>query len=145
GSFRTDGSAHILAFTQEGDDFLWSTPPALDVSENAPSASAQLKALTVPPDVRVHALINVAVNFPDGVDYLYISSPDTVDVAAAGSATPLNNFTSLTLSGGAAPGGQLRVRTNASRQIRYRFSHTSGTNNVKISTLGWIDSRGRNL
>jgi hypothetical protein len=133
-----------MSFVQDGDYFRWKAA-VLDVNEAAPSASAQLKTLSVPSGVNVHALVNVAPVFPDGVDNLYISDPAANDDAPSGSAAPLYDFTSLSLPAGASPGGQRIVRTDQSSHIRYRFNHASGGNALKIVTLGWIDHRGRDL
>jgi hypothetical protein len=142
GSVRTDGSARILAFAQDGDYVRWKAS-VLDVNEAAPNASAQLKTLTVPVGLNVHALVNVAPVFPDGIDTLYISDPAANDDQPSASAAPLYNYTSLSLAAGASAGGQMLVRTDQSGRIRYRFNHTSGSNALKIATLGWLDRRGR--
>src|SRR5260221_5524476 len=60
GSFRTDGSAHIIAFKQNGDEFIWSTV-TLDVNGAATSTTAALNTLTVAPVDGIHANIRVGL------------------------------------------------------------------------------------
>jgi hypothetical protein len=54
GSFKTDSSAHILAFTQDGDYFRW-TVNVLDLSGQTWTSAATDTPLTVPTGVTVQA------------------------------------------------------------------------------------------
>lgn len=138
GSFKTDGSAHILAFTQTGNLFQWAVAP-LDGSAIAlADTTAHLLTLSVAPGVKVEAIFNAAL---EGVTngQLLISSPDLTDAAASLTAAPLFNLETYNV-GSAAWGGQFRVLTNTSAQIRYRSS--AAANTFYVATLGWVDIRG---
>lgn len=52
GSFLTDGSAHIIAFVQDGDLFQWKAPVTANGGAN-PGTSAVLQTLTTPLGVHV--------------------------------------------------------------------------------------------
>src|SRR5437016_2048387 len=57
GSFKTDGAAHILAFSQLGDEFIWATP-VTDVSFSTLGTTATTFTLaSVPVGVQVNALV----------------------------------------------------------------------------------------
>jgi hypothetical protein len=128
GSVMTDGSGHILVFSQNGDEFLWDTSFA-DVDVTNLGTSAVLYGLTVPTGVKVNAIISVNTA---GSNTIFLSSPDQSDQAAS--------MTILTTQGIAvASMGNLRTNTNA--QIRARAQAASTY--LLIDTNGWIDTRGR--
>lgn len=144
GSFLTDGAAHIILFAQYGDEFYWSTPPALDVNVTNPGTSAVTRTLTVPTGVQVLAIMEVAWqgSATSEASVIYLSSLDTADVAASATASPLG--LGGTETGTLGPISMARVWTNTSGQIRSRASSSSGNNTLRIQTLGWLDTRGRN-
>jgi hypothetical protein len=133
GSFMTDGSAHILPLSQNGDEFIWPTSH-VDFSSGVTGTPVN-PALTVPPGVVVWALFRaIAVDGNTGAVTLY----SLAESAAAG--------TSLTGGSGAAgqwqAAGHFNLRTNTSRQIGLYGDATGPI--VTITTYGWIDRRGRN-
>jgi hypothetical protein len=138
GSLCTSSSQWIK-FSQFGDEFLWDQTQA-SVNAATGSTSAQTATLAVPTGIKVNALINVGVSESSGNDgRAYVSSFDKSDEAPA-----VSNF-NVGVSGAAATGlqnwSQLRVRTNASAQIRYRAM--ASTASIWIGTAGWIDDRGK--
>ena len=56
GSFLTNSSSNIIAFSQKGDRFVWATP-VLDLNTSAPPVTNTLVTLTVPQGVVVYAVI----------------------------------------------------------------------------------------
>lgn len=142
GSLRTNGSAQWVSFTQDGDYFRWSAS-VLDVNTTNPGTSAVSATLTVPTGVNVFALFNGNVNSTDANPVLHFSDLAATDEAPSGSAAPLG---SALTSGGptVALTGPLQIRSNTSAQIRYRISASTANTSVRIATLGWFDSRGRN-
>jgi len=57
GSFKTDGAAHILAFSQFGDEFIWATP-VTDVNVTTLGTTpVALTLASVPSGVQVNALV----------------------------------------------------------------------------------------
>jgi hypothetical protein len=145
GSFKTDGSAHIVAYLHDGERFLWGTP-VQDVNVTNPGASAVTRTLTVPAGVRVRALLSVhAEGFnaggPGGVYISDLSLPDN----AAGSVV----FSIYAYLGGNTTqdfnlGAPVECMTNTSAQVRSRLEVSAGSTQLKITTNGWIDARGRN-
>lgn len=141
GSFRTNGSAQIIAFSQNGDEFLWAAT-VLDVSV-VPPASAVLAALTVPTGVKVNALFRASYGDSLASSGIIFTSPDENDQAPLSTAAGLSLANPQT-SGAFPESGQFNVRTNTSAQIRYRASATT-SNAININTYGYMDTRGRFL
>lgn len=144
GSFKTNGSAQIIAFVQDGDLFQWITLVS-DVNAANPGTSAFTRTLGgVPTGVNVEAILRIANSSTDvsNVSYTYLS-----DLAATDSTPQLGISDlppSLLAAGGTStPAGVKYVRTNTSAQIRSRISFSSANVTLLINTLGWIDQRGR--
>jgi len=133
GSVLTDGSTNIIDFIQAGDEFLWKDPP-LDVNDSTPGTAAVSRTLSIPPDLKLEAFVNVATDTGSG-NLVYLSSLDVNDEAASLTAAPL-----ATVLGGADMSVQARVRSNTSKQIR---SRSTTDEPIRIATLGWVDVRGR--
>jgi hypothetical protein len=131
----------ILPFTQIGDECSLTTA-ILDVDDTNPGISAVLSALSVPAGLNVTARVNVWYqNATDSTwDHLYVSDPATADLSPSDTAAPLAQFTA---NSNVNDAGQLLVRTNTSRQIRYRVNMSDGATKVRIATLGWIHPRGK--
>lgn len=134
GSFRLGASATILAFTQVGNTFLWTSDDGGNVAfVNTVSAvtTAVIATPTVPTGVQVEALIRAAIVSPTGLSSFLITSLEQND-------QPTSNAVSLQASGTGAIGtGEFRVRTNTSGQIRIRASQTGVTE--YITTAGWVE------
>jgi hypothetical protein len=140
GAILTDASAHIVAFSQNGDEFLWAT--SVNAANTVIGTSATLIALAVPPGVKVNALLRGYVNTTNGPGFasVLINSPDEAGVgsnATVGNVTQTAGASSLPTAGF----GMLNVRTNTSQQIRAVSASASG-NILGLATFGWIDMRG---
>lgn len=135
--------ATILPFTQTGDEFLLTTP-ALDIDAATPGTSAVTAALQVPTGINVRAVINVWYqNATDSTwDYLYVSDLAATDAAPNATSSPLAQFTANSNTNAM---GQLIVRTNTSRQIRYRTNVSDAQTIVRICTTGWFDRRNQDV
>ena len=140
GSFRTDGSSQIIAYTQDGDYFRWAAGPALDVNATNPGTSATTSTVTVPSGVNVHAYFNVGLAPSASGSALYISDLAANDEAASITATPLAQIRAVTNTAS----GWAIVRTNTTAQIRWRVDSSDGSTVVRIVALAWWDPRGRN-
>jgi hypothetical protein len=136
GSMLTNGSAQWTAFTQLGDEFIWSTP-VQDSTSGAYTTTATLQTLTVPLGIQVWAQIYGIAQTLAANGEILITSPDATDVAA--SVTAFNIFTPIAATNSTY--GVFSIRTNTSSQIRIRASAASTT--VYVNTFGWIDRRGR--
>lgn len=137
GSMRTDGSAQWIAFTQNGDEFLWSSP-ILDANNVTPGATtASSLTLNVPSGVKVNALTSLFLNYVSATTYALITSLDTTDVSPA----PSTGMVTTVNSSGNVGVVALSTRTNTSSQVRARFSSTGCA--YYLYTLGWNDKRGK--
>lgn len=140
GSIIRESSA-IVAFTQVGDDFLRS--PVLDVDTTSSGTAAALVTLKIPTGLKLIANINFYASVGNSNVPLLVFSPDqSSSLVTSASAAPLatawgggSGNTSINL------GGNSRVRTNTSGQVYYATDAASRT--VRISSMGWTDSRGK--
>lgn len=135
GSFRTNGSAQIVAFSQNGDQFLWTTPQVVlnDTGVAFPTSLTNL-TMVVPTGVVVDAI--VAGNF--GSNTLLRIVISALAQTGASASTHMNTAAS---SGGGTLFGP--VRTDTSGRIQW-IASGAGTDQTRIiSTHGWIDRRGR--
>jgi hypothetical protein len=137
GSFLTDGSANILAFTQVANEFYW-TAPVADVAITTFSATRTTLTLSIPLGVKCRVIAR-ASHTANAVAFVF-SGPDEPDVAPNNSAGAAN---AMDLDGNI--NGPQRFPTtiysNTSSQINYRATATSG-GTMALTTLGWIDDRG---
>jgi hypothetical protein len=136
GAMLTDGSAHWVLFTQNGDEFLWSTP-TLDVAVAASTPQTAVSyTLSVPTGVVVGAM--VAGNFQNTAAAVsaLLSSLATADTL------PAVNGIGVTSNGNTASTLSQTVRTNTSAQIRGRIVGNINSS-LYLTTQGWIDRRGR--
>ncbi|MGE5148604.1 MAG: hypothetical protein ACM3II_00665 [Rhodospirillaceae bacterium] len=144
GSFKTDGSAHIVSFIQNGDRFSWKTA-IQDVAVNTPGNSAVLRVFSVPTGVRVKAWLAVELYQASPVNCaVLVTSPDVTDMTLGHATVPL--FTAHTLIAGTGltfGSAEIYRHTDASSQLRTKCSGSDGNTTLYMSTYGWIDRRGR--
>lgn len=138
-SFKTNGSAQIIAFTQIGTWFYWATA-TLDVNAVTITTSAALQTLNVPSGVKVQPLCRWSISNATGAGAL-LTSPDETDVAPATglafSSTPGWDKDVFGVGAGEANGNCSLLTTNASGQVRARASAASTS--LSIATRGWIE------
>ncbi len=137
GSLLTDGSNNWTAFTQNGDEFLWSTP-VNNASNNNLTTTSVLFTVTVPTGVTVNALLRAAYENGGAAAFALIQSPAESTQAAN---TPGGNF-NLGAATGVYTAGQFNIRTDTSARVRAVSSQAAG-NSFYMVTYGWIDPRGR--
>lgn len=135
-------SAAIVGFVQDGDYFRRKAS-VLDVNATNPGTSAVTAALSVPQGVNVQAFGNAQI-FDSGAAVLttmHISDLGANDEAPSNSAAPLGmaSNTSSVIGGF----GTFNCRTNRNKQLRYRALASSATATVRIATMGWYDTRGK--
>lgn len=137
GSFKTDGSAHIIAFIQVEETFYWATFIQDLNTTTLTNVSATLQTISTPLGVKTRAIIEANFN-----NNTLITSPDQTDVAPSTTIATLPGFsTNQSLTGGQPGSGFQFPYTNTSSQIRIRPNSNNATGS--INTMGWIDSRGR--
>lgn len=142
GSIIREGGA-IVGFVQDGDLFYRKVPIS-SVNTTNPGSSAVTATLNVPTGINVEAIFSaLLVNGTTTNEVAYFSDLATTDAAA--------NYTSHfsligpgTASANSIAGGEFRIRTNTSAQIRYRLSAGGAADVIRLATKGWIDTRGGN-
>jgi hypothetical protein len=134
GSVLTDASNNIRAFSQFGDEFIWTTP-TLDVNATGVAVGTTNYAVTVPPGVVVKALIQGGASNSGGSITFHLNCPGFNDVASGLAPTGSSGGANLF-----ATAGRAYVRTNTSQQIQ---ANTSLSNtSYRFAAYGWIDYRG---
>jgi hypothetical protein len=138
GSFKTNASANIIAFSQHGDEFLWRVPIGeLNNVSVFPSLTTVLSG--VPTGVKVRARLRGITTNNAGASGLVIVSPDESGNTALGS--PAGNFDAYISNTNLVHAFNVIVRTNTLAQI---ISITSGGSTVmSLSSYGWFDERGK--
>jgi hypothetical protein len=134
GSIWTDSSAHIVPFVQVGDQVLWQLVKT-ELSNGALASSfAAITLASVPPGVKVEALIN----FQWGTSNAWgqtaaLQSPDQ---------TTLFGYMGAWAGPGLWTAGQYRIRTNTSQQI-LGAAAGGASSGAYIYVLGYNDARGK--
>jgi hypothetical protein len=137
GSFKTDASAHILAFSQFGEEFLWGAVIQETSAATVPTSATLLSLGGIPSGVKVRARLRIIV-LNASVQHVLVQSPD--ETSAIANATLGNaDVTAPSASGNF---GNLIVRTNTSAQVRW--STTGSGMTAYTVSYGWFDDRGRN-
>jgi len=140
GSGKTDASAHWILFAQNGDEFTWDVP-VNDVNVSNPGTSAVTRTVTVPTGITVFArcVFNEQNATSSAQNHLYtaLSQTDT---------TPTSTLFDLRTNSAAQVSTTIQksVLTNTSAQFRTRQDASGASDAFIITTLGWIDSRGKN-
>jgi hypothetical protein len=138
GSMKVGAGGFWAAFTQVGDEFLWTTA-VQDVNGTAvTTVLSQTPQLSVPTGVKVSALMRVGVNHASGTTALLMCSPDETPTLPIGLNITVQNYVASGSSFCAIP----PIRTNTAGQLSVVAQQPSGTGYF-IFTYGWIDRRGR--
>lgn len=132
----------ILQFTQYGDWF-WLSTPVLDINSTNPGTSAVTRVMSsIPTGFKFGGMFMVRSDTSaSGPVRLYLSSLDLSNIAPSTTAAPLANISGNSAYSGTV--GPLIVWTDTSSQIRSRVDFSDANVIIRISTLGWIDNRGR--
>lgn len=138
GAMKTNGSSQWTAFTQVGDNFIWSVS-VQDFSGTTTSVSRTLLTLTVPPGSVVTALYRATMNSngAGGATAGIFTAPEESDQTPT-----INVFSDIAVGVSDFRSGPFRTLTNTSAQIGIRATSTVPT--FIINTYGWIDARGKN-
>lgn len=137
GWVRTDGSANIIEFRQDGDTVFWGAP--FEAAAWSLSTSAANLVVGAPPETTAMLSFELQATAGNSV-YTVVRHPDATDVAA--SAT---SYTFMLRAPGATDSrASFRVEcpTDGSSQVEVRSSGTAGSA-PSVMSLGWIDTRGR--
>ena len=141
GSGKTDASAHWIAFTQTGDQFIWATS-LVDIGAAAPSATRVNVTLTVPTGVVVTALFRAALTTSASANSILVFSSLQETSQAPSTTGMVDLWADATTTTTASVAGAFARLTNTSAQIGQRINSTTGAL-YSIDTYGWIDIRGK--
>lgn len=139
GSFRTNASSQIIPFKQMGNKFLWVTPQN-DYVGNDPGTATIVPALSVPAGVQVDAYIWFFLRSEEAAPVrrtALITSLEQADTVPA--AGVMSSIAAGTVSISGITQAEYQVRSNTSRQIRFRLDGSGPGTSVFINTTGWID------
>lgn len=136
GYVRTDGSGNILAFFQNGDTFTYSVPIS-DVTTTNPGTVAVLRTISVPP--LTQAIFSYWLNnVTTAAVQVLLTETAQADTTPT---TALFNLRATATS--QANSGEFRRKVDASAQIRARHQASGASDALQLTTLGWVDTRGR--
>lgn len=143
GSIVRTGAA-IKGFVQDGDYFTWKVPVG-DISAANPGTSAVTRTLTLPVGIRVKASLGVgstatAAN-TDFAGAILITDLSTTDTAPTNAIYNAANFINSGI--GTIIGSAVDVWTNTSAQVRSRIANSAAGTTFVLTTLGYLDPRGR--
>jgi hypothetical protein len=139
GSIRTNASSQILAFTQVGDQFLW-TSPINDQNNVGYNTAANAYTVSTPPGIKTIVQFAFFIVATANQTYFTFQSPDNT-LPAAGN--PAGNYNAgFAASAGVGATGELSLRTNTTPAILLAANQSSATG-LYIDTKGWTDNRGK--
>jgi hypothetical protein len=133
GSFKTDGSAHIIAFTQIGDLFQWATP-TLDYNANPGSSSSTNITVNTPPGVQCMAQIHLFGNAGNSWGADLTTPGQTSSGFLLGATGNGSNGQAATFAS---------IMTDTTPRVVLTCGPTVGGVAFSLYTYGWIDRRGR--
>lgn len=138
GAWITNASAQWISMKQDGDRFTKLSPTVIDINVTNPGTAAVLRTLPVPLGIKLISILNAGVVRGTGnVTELRLTDPDI----SASSALPEltgDNASALTYNG-----DQFFIITNTSGQVRTQLSTSVADTVLRITVMGWIDSRGK--
>lgn len=143
GSFKTDSSANILAFIQQGDLFWWIIYKADINAANPGTATVTRTLASVPVGVIVQAMLQIISGNSGSAAPVYALTTDLAITDQTPSVSLTDNATAANSGGNVVAAPAIKnVRTNTSAQVRSRLSFSDANCTYIINTMGWIDNRG---
>lgn len=138
GSINWLSTNAVESFSQNGDEFLFSTPHT-DLSALSITTTASTAVISTPSGVKANCLsFLMASNTAATITRVLASSLDANDMAPSVALTSiLTGYVS-----GSGYGSAVSIRANTSSSIRLRTDQASGVT-VWLTTFGYIDTRGR--
>lgn len=143
GAMKINPSSLWTKFIQDGDTFIWDLPTA-DINAANPGTAAVTRTINTPPGVRVEGIFMVGFSAAVAADNpaaILLTDLALADTSPGVQYAGFYCYASGTLINNA--GGQVRVFTNTSSQIRSRIQISAAGTSLFITTFGWIDRRGR--
>jgi hypothetical protein len=139
GAMKTDGAGKWVAFLQQGDKFLWMSPPN-DVSSTTLGTSPVSYTLSVPTGVVVDAIMRCLLLYGTNVSATIYSPNINAQTIGTQGQGPVPSITVITGSGNSGNNQQI-IQTNTAAQVNVVASNANA--NFYVTTDGWIDRRNR--
>ena len=139
GAFLTDGTPEILAFTQNGDEFLFDVV-MVDSTAATVGQADQTITLTKIPALDIEALLTVKAVHGVWVRPKSVTTGTVDDPEDTHTNMQVNVYQNDATH---AASLDMRLRTNSSKEIIARSYTDGGNSSVYCYTRGWIDRRGR--
>jgi len=138
-------SATIVPFSQFGDEFLLKLPVREVATSNPGTSAVESTLSTSPSGIKVNALITVVLLTDNATEtnHCLITSLDQTDTAPSSSVYTIVGKNTIAASTVTADSVYLSIRTNTSKQVRYRLSTSVADVRIEIMLHGWIDYRGK--
>lgn len=134
------GASAWLSFDQQGNTFTLKTRRT-DFTVANPGTSAATRTLSYcPTGVNVEAILNIYVAGIATGNTTYFSPLLADDQIPSISVAPFSNTGGTT---GVQEFDDLRILVDTSAQIRTRTLASDANTAIRVSTLGWVDRRGR--
>lgn len=130
GWVKTDGSANILPFLQNGLRIDWSVP-ILDLNATNPGTGAKTLSISTPPEIN-NAILTVRYEDSTSSSMIFVSSLNQTDTAP----TAVNAFT-CHATNSSIDINTVIVPTNNSGQVRYRLDASHAGTIARVLTNGW--------
>lgn len=129
-------SAAIKAFSQVGDEFLY-TVPAADYASTTLGTTRENIAISTPAGIVVTALMRVVMTNA-AITHVKISAQGETDTinSATGDTSIVNSVAGIITA------GHFSIRAGTNSQITARASNAN--TDLRIATYGYIDRRGQN-
>jgi hypothetical protein len=145
GSLLTNASSQWTAFVQNGDTFIWDTQIGVLVAIVNPGTAAVTRLAATPLGIITRAIIGVlgattnsSTDSPASILLTDLAQSDTVP-----SSTNFSFYCYSSQTTGFQLGGTVEVNTNTSSQYRSRLQLSAPGTNIYLTTIGWIDRRGK--
>jgi hypothetical protein len=134
-------AASIVAFRQAGDRF-WRSVPTGDVNDNNPGAAAITRTLKVPIGIQVDAMVIHSVTIGSSGTLYFGLLSSLLDTSSVPSVA-VHDVVIVDNADASGDSVSREITTNTSGQIRSRLSGSIASTIETVTTLGWIDTRGR--
>ena len=137
GCFQTQGAALIVSYYQVDDAFYFTTPSNIANPITPGATTSSLLSTEIPAGLTMPCIFSLAYGDGSSASQIYVSSPGVNDTSAS-----LGGTFTLACLQNQQTAGIFTAVTDVSSRLRVRVSSTTGS--YYWTTIGWIDTRGKN-
>jgi hypothetical protein len=144
GSVLTDGSANIIKFIQDGDDFWWDVP-VQEYNSASTGNTAILQTMSTPLGIQTKVKGTFHLHSTVGLNNsMLVTTPAQTDTAPDVSLGLFHVRVQPNGSNNDDDSVMLEILTDTSSRVRWRTNNTSASLTARVTTHGWVDRRGKN-